>query len=215
MHINRAIIPVVVVILLVSYGVYYTLTSSNQNKKLVVSGTIEATEIHLGTQMGGLVNQVYAAEGDSVSEGQILAEIQPASVATAGYTEKIRTPIEGVLLVRSIEPGEVAAPGGTLLLVGDLTTLTLTVYVPEDHYGQITLGQSYPVRVDSFPGQVFSGRVTYISDKAEYTPRNVQTVQGRKNTVYAVRLTLTNPNLALKPGMPADVELTTGLLSDF
>jgi HlyD family secretion protein len=207
MHNNRGIIPIVVVILLVSYGVYYTLTTAYQSSALVVSGTIEANEINLGTQMGGLVNQVYAAEGDSVTEGQILAEIQPASGASAGYTEKIRTPIAGVLLVRAIEPGEIAAPGGALLVVGDLTSLTLTVYVPEDRYGQVSLAQSYPVTVDSFPGKVFSGKVTYISDKAEFTPRNVQTVAGRKNTVYAVRLTLDNPGLALKPGMPADVEL--------
>jgi len=207
MHNNRAIVPVVVIVLLVAYGVYYTLTNAAQNRKLVVSGTIEANEIHLGTQMGGLVNQVYAGEGDSISDGQILAEIQPAAGASAGYTEKIRTPIEGVLLVRAIEPGEIAAPGGALLVVGDLSNLTLTVYVPEDRYGQVNLGQTYPVTVDSFPGQVFNGRVTYISDKAEYTPRNVQTIEGRKNTVYAVRLTLANDSLALKPGMPADVDL--------
>jgi multidrug efflux pump subunit AcrA (membrane-fusion protein) len=207
MHNNRAMIPVVILILLVSYGVYYTLTKANQDRNLVVSGTIEATEINLGTQMGGLVNEVYAAEGDSVHQGQILAEIQPAAGASTGYTEKIRTPINGVLLVRAIEPGEIAAPGGALLVVGDLATLTLTVYVPEDRYGQVQMGQTYPVTVDSFPGETFNGKVTYISNKAEYTPRNVQTVEGRKNTVYAVRLTLDNTGLALKPGMPADVAL--------
>lgn len=207
MHNNkRAIIPFIIVLALVSYGVYYVLQNYTSNG-LVVSGTIEATEIHLGTQMGGLVSQVYAGEGETVSEGQVLAEIQPASGAAAGYTEKVRTPIAGVLLTRAIEPGEIAAPGGTLLVVGDLRTLTLTVYVPEDRYGQVYLGQAYQISVDSFPGQSFTGRVTHISDQAEFTPRNVQTVQGRKNTVYAVRLTLDNPEMALKPGMPADVRL--------
>jgi HlyD family secretion protein len=206
-HNNRAIIPVIIVIALVSYGVYYALQTTARSKGLVVSGTIEATEIHLGTQMGGLVSQVYAGEGETVSEGQVLAEIQPASGAAPGYTEKVRTPINGVLLTRAIEPGEIAAPGGTLLVVGDLRTLTLTVYIPEDRYGQVSLGQTYPVAVDSFPGQSFSGRVTNIANQAEFTPRNVQTVQGRKNTVYAVSLTLDNPDLALKPGMPADVTI--------
>jgi HlyD family secretion protein len=55
---------------------------------------------------------------------------------------------------------------------------------------------------------VFKGKVTHIADQAEFTPRNVQTVQGRKNTVYAIRLTIENPTLALKPGMPADVTMT-------
>ncbi len=58
MHINRALIPVVIIILLVAYGVYYVLQTSTQNRGLVVSGTIEATEVHLGTQMGGLVNEL-------------------------------------------------------------------------------------------------------------------------------------------------------------
>ncbi len=204
---NRAIIPVVIIVLAMASGGYYLLQASSQGKDLVVSGTIEATEIHLGTQLGGLVNQVYAKEGEAVSAGQVLAEIQPASGVSTGYTEKVRTPIGGVLLQRAVEPGEIAAPGGTLLVVGDLGDMTLTVYVPEDHYGQISLGQTYPVTVDSFPGRVFTGKVSYISDQAEFTPRNVQTIQGRKSTVYAVRLAISNPDMALKPGMPADVSL--------
>jgi HlyD family secretion protein len=126
---------------------------------------------------------------------------------SSGFTEKVRTPIDGVVLVRALEPGEIAMPGGTLMIIGDLSEVTLTVYVPEDRYGQVYLGQEYPVSVDSFPGEVFTGKVTHIADQAEFTPRNVQTVQGRKNTVYAVRLTIPNPNLMLKPGMPADVNL--------
>jgi len=203
-HNKRVIIPIVIVIALLSYGVYYVLQTYARGQEVVVSGTIEATEIHLGTQKGGLVKQVYASEGEMVGEGQLLVEIKPAS---GGSTEKVNTPIAGVLLIRAIEPGEIATPGGTLLVVGNLSTLTLTVYVPEDLYGRVSLGQSYSVSVDSFPERTFSGRVTHIADQAEFTPRNVQTVQGRKNTVYAVRLTLENPDLALKPGMPADVRL--------
>ncbi len=86
--------------------------------------------------------------------------------------------------------------GSTLFVVADLHDMSLTVYVPEDRYGQISLGDVYPVTVDSFPGQVFWGSVIHIADEAEFTPRNVQTVQGRKNTVYAVKLQLSNPTLA-------------------
>lgn len=207
-HISKPIIPVLLVIIaLVSYGVYYVLNITSQQGGQTVSGTIEATEIRLGSLMGGTASQVYVAEGDSVLSGQVLAEILPASGAPSGYTEKVISPINGVTLVRAIEPGEIAASGGTLLIVGDLSRLTLTVYVPEDQYGQVYLGQEYPVSVDSFPGQTFTGVVTRIADQAEFTPRNVQTVSGRKSTVYAVRLSLTNPDLSLKPGMPADVKL--------
>ena len=206
-HDKRAIIPVVIALSLVAYGVYYILQNYTSGQGLVVSGTIEATEINLGTRMGGQIKQVYVSEGEAVSEGQLLVEVKPISAAAGSTTEKVRAPIAGVLLVRAFEPGEIAAAGSTLLVVGRLDSLTLTVYVPEERYGQVQLGQAYPVSVDSYPGQTFWGRVSHISDQAEFTPRNVQTVQGRKNTVYAVKLAIENPDLTLKPGMPADVRL--------
>ncbi len=114
-------------------------------------------------------------------------------------------PMDGVILTRAIEPGEFAAPGATLLVIGQTTPLTLTVYVSEDRYGKITLGQVYPVTVDSFPGETFQASVTHIADQAEFTPRNVQTTQNRKTTVFAIRLSIDSNGGKLKPGMPADV----------
>jgi HlyD family secretion protein len=64
------------------------------------------------------------------------------------------------------------------------------------------------VNIDSFPGESFSGRVIRIADRAEYTPRNVQTAEGRSTTVFAVELSVDDPDGKLKPGMPADVEFT-------
>jgi HlyD family secretion protein len=86
-----------------------------------------------------------------------------------------------------------------------LNNLTITVYVPEDRYGEITLGQTAEVTVDSFPDEVFIATVIHISDKAEFTPRNVQTVEGRSSTVYAIKLKVENADGKLKIGMPADV----------
>ena len=114
-------------------------------------------------------------------------------------------PADGVILSRAIEPGEVASPGATLMVMGGLTDLRVTVYVPEDRYGQIQLGQTARLSVDSFAGRVFAGQVVAIANQAEFTPRNSQTVDGRKDTVFAVQLAIANPDLALKPGMPADV----------
>lgn len=117
----------------------------------------------------------------------------------------VYAPMDGVILVRNVEPGEFVQPGSTALSMADLNNLTITVYVPEDRYGQISLGQQAEVTVDSFPGTTFSAEVTYISDQAEFTPRNVQTVEGRSSTVYAVKLKVTDPEGKLKIGMPADV----------
>ncbi len=91
------------------------------------------------------------------------------------------------------------------LTLANLSNLTLTVYIPEDRYGEVTLGQTVRVTVDSFPGETFRAVVVHISDRAEFTPRNVQTVEGRKTTVFAIKLRLEDPQGKLKPGMPADV----------
>lgn len=117
----------------------------------------------------------------------------------------LAAPVAGTVITRTIEPGEVVSPGAALLELADLEHLTLTVYVPEDRYGQVALGEQVTVTVDSFPGQAFGGTVSRIADQAEFTPRNVQTVEGRASTVFAVDLALDPSDGRLKPGMPADV----------
>ena len=118
---------------------------------------------------------------------------------------EIVSPAAGVILTRMVQPGEVIAPAGKAMTLGFLDDLTLTVYVPEDRYGEISLGENAQVSVDSFPGEIFKGVVIHISDEAEFTPRNVQTAEGRSSTFYAIKLQLDDPNGKLKPGMPADV----------
>jgi multidrug resistance efflux pump len=205
-RIPKYLIPIVLAALvLIVIGVVIIQQTLAANKGMTVSGTIEATEIHLGTQLGGRVDNVSVDEGANVKKGDLLVMVHSASSRSASDEEQIRSPINGVVLDRLVEPGEVVAPGSTVLNVADLTSLTLTVYVPEDLYGQFFLGQTYDLRVDSFPGETFTGEVSHIADQAEFTPRNVQTVEGRKATVYAIRLTISNPDLALKPGMPADL----------
>ncbi|MBI3160806.1 MAG: efflux RND transporter periplasmic adaptor subunit [Chloroflexi bacterium] len=118
----------------------------------------------------------------------------------------VRAPRDGIVLSRSVEPGEVVLPGAPLITLADLSSLTITVFLPEDLYGRVSLGAEAGVRVDSFPGEVFSGEVVRIADQAEFTPRNVQTVEGRKTTVFAIELRVDDPQGRLKPGMPADVD---------
>jgi len=121
----------------------------------------------------------------------------------------ITAPMDGVVLERSIEPGEIAPAGSTVILLGDLSSLTITVYVPEDQYGIIALGDSYRVTVDSYPDEVFEATVARIADQAEFTPRNVQTTQSRMSTVYAIQLNVIDPQGLLRPGMPADVNFSS------
>jgi HlyD family secretion protein len=118
----------------------------------------------------------------------------------------IKAPAEGVVMVRSVEPGEVVQPGFTVLTLGQLNDLTIKVYIPEDLYGKINLGDKAQVSSDSFPNQTFEAVVVSIADQAEYTPRNVQTKNDRATTVFAIKLSIANPEGKLKPGMPVDVQ---------
>ena len=117
----------------------------------------------------------------------------------------ITAPMDGVVLTRNVEPGEFVQPGATSFVLGELNSLTITVFVPEDRFGVLRIGQTATVTVDSFPGLTFTATIVYIADKAEFTPRNVQTVEGRSSTVYAIKLSVTNADGKLKIGMPADV----------
>gem|GEM_PF-770001 len=117
----------------------------------------------------------------------------------------VNTPMDGYVLAQNLEVGEMLSPGGVVMVIGKLEELELTVYIPVTEYGQVRLGDEVSIEVDSFPGTSFTGTITYISDQAEFTPRNVQTIEGRQSTVYAIKVTVPNPDLRLKPGMPADV----------
>ncbi len=192
------------VVLAVVGGVYFSQRSATNNGEFTLSGTIEATETNLSTMAGGRVRKVYVDEGDQITRGESLVFMYSE---TARVSEDIISPIDGVVLQRLVEPDEIVAPGTTVLVVAPLDALSLKIYVPEDRYGQISLGQTYPVTVDSFLGETFYGKVSFISDKAEFTPRNVQTTDSRQTTVYAVKLDLEPTGGRLKPGMPADVHL--------
>jgi multidrug resistance efflux pump len=117
----------------------------------------------------------------------------------------VSAPVDGVVLTRSAQPGEVVQAGVPVMTIAKLDTLTVTVYISEDRYGEVKLNDDASLSVDSFPNETFSATVTRIADQAEYTPRNVQTKEERQTTVYAVELSVENPDGKLKPGMPVDV----------
>ncbi|PKL25807.1 MAG: hypothetical protein CVV47_03965 [Spirochaetae bacterium HGW-Spirochaetae-3] len=119
----------------------------------------------------------------------------------------VRSPRDGTALRRLSEPGELAGIGTGLYIVSDLSVVYLTIYIPETELGNVSVGQAAEVRVDSDPDRTFSGRVSYISQEAEFTPKNVQTKDERVKLVFGVRIEIPNPDGTLKPGMPADARI--------
>lgn len=119
----------------------------------------------------------------------------------------LRAPMDGIVGTRSAQVGETATAGRPLLTIANLDEVTLVLYIPENRIGQVQIGQRVEVSVDSFPDRIFVGQVASIAGEAEFTPRNVQTEEERVNLVFAVDVTIPNPDHDLKPGLPADARI--------
>jgi len=157
-----------------------------------------------------VLNQAQVAtEQATLAVTQAEASLALIDIQIAKLT--VTAPADGTILTSSIQPGEIVAPSAAAMTLGRLDNLTITVYVPEDRYGELSLGQPATVTVDSFPGETFTATVSQIAEQAEFTPRNVQTVEGRTSTVFAIKLQVQDPGGKLKPGMPADVTFTSNI----
>jgi HlyD family secretion protein len=128
---------------------------------------------------------------------------------TLGYAT-LRAPMSGIVLSKNIEPGEYVLPGTPIVTMGDLKNIWLRAYINETDLGRVKLGQSARVTADTYPGRSYPGRVGFISDEAEFTPKTVQTPQQRVKLVYRVKIDIDNSKMELKPGMPADAVIDTG-----
>jgi multidrug efflux pump subunit AcrA (membrane-fusion protein) len=174
-------------------GEYYTATLA----------LVEEAQVHLDGLQNGATQEEIAIFAAQVTQAQ--TTLDTLLLQREKFT--ITSPIDGVMLGLSIHVGELAAPGATILTLGDLDKVTLTVYASVDKLGQISIGKPVAVHVDSFPDRAFPGTIVAIASEAEFTPRNVQTQEERVNMVFAVDIEIPNPDHALKPGMPADAQL--------
>ncbi len=119
----------------------------------------------------------------------------------------LRSPISGRVVKRTANLGETASAGATLLTVANLDSMKLTVYVPETQLSRVSLDQRVRVQMDAYPRREFDGRVVFISPRAEFTPKNVQTASERATTVFTVKIALENADRALTMGMTGEARL--------
>jgi HlyD family secretion protein len=116
----------------------------------------------------------------------------------------LRSPISGVVLVKSGEIGEVVNPGTTILALADIQRVWLKAYIPETSLSQVKWGQEVAVTTDLRPKKEYRGKITFISSQSEFTPKQIQTEKERVTLVYRIKVDLSNSDRELKPGMPAD-----------
>jgi len=137
------------------------------------------------------------------------AELEQAKAALKlaktrlGYAV-IRSPVNGVVLSRPAEPGQVAAVGATVLVLGDLDNVYFEGWIPETDLARVTYGQKAVITTDTYPGKKYAGWVSYVASQAEFTPKTVETFKERVTLVYRTKIRVENPNYELKPGMPAE-----------
>jgi len=137
------------------------------------------------------------AKVDTLTAARDLAAIR------LGYADLI-SPINGYVLVKSYEAGEVVQVGAPVFTLADLKDSWLTAYINETDLGRVKLNQDVRVKTDTYPKKTYKGRVSFISGEAEFTPKQIQTKEERAKLVYRIKITIDNPEMELKPGMPAD-----------
>jgi HlyD family secretion protein len=119
----------------------------------------------------------------------------------------VTSPADGVVLLKAADAGEVVAAGTTIVTIGDIDRPWLRAYVPETQLGRIKIGQPVRIISDSYPDKVYSGRISFISSEAEFTPKQIQTSQERVKLVYRIKIDVANPHRELKLNMPVDADI--------
>jgi len=148
----------------------------------------------------------YAASQSSVAESDaaIAAAIAQTERLKADIDDSmLKSPIKGPVLTRLAEPGEVLPNGGKVLTIVDPTDVYMNVYLSEYVAGEIPLGAESKVLLDSIPDKPFLAKVAYVSEKAQFTPKEVEATEERQKLVFRLTVSLQDySDPRLKPGMP-------------
>jgi len=155
------------------------------------------------------LKKIEAAEKE-VEAGRAQVKVAESALELAEtqlrYTQ-LRAPFDGIISSRNVELGEVVLPGREILSLSDLSNVDLKIFVEETEIGKVKPGQTVEVKIDTFPDKIYRGTVAFISPEGEFTPKIIQTQRERVKLVYLVRVSIPNPDLELKSGMPADAWL--------
>lgn len=182
----------------------------------------QAEAVRAGAQAGpllvGLREREAAAARDQLGRAEALVSASRAQLAAAEAARdelrsvldetRVYAPAAGVVVSKVVNAGEVVPAGTPLVVIVDLNALWLKVFIPEPDVGRIRIGAGARVSIDGFPDRSFAGTLIEIGQRAEFTPKDVQTKDERVKQVFAVKLAVDNRDGILKPGMPADAEIT-------
>ena len=198
---------------------------------LYLSGTLEMTEHGVGMPVPGRLTTLKVDEGDSVQKGELLATLERYDQTARDYDRLVQllarggtnqqaveqaeltmrdqralSPVDGVVLTKVHETGEVVSSTSPVLILGDRSRLWVRVFIPEGSISRVEMNAPATLKVDGL-NREFKGHVSFISPDAEFTPRNVQTPEERVTQTFAVKILLEDSEPYLRPGVTADVTL--------
>ena len=151
---------------------------------------------------GARVNQIGSAKFKVNEAGKVVDELMLLQTDSRTFS-----PINGFVTIRYAEPGEVIGAGTPVLtIINPALDCYLKVYISEKVLGNVRIGQEVKVFTDSDPENPLRGKLIFISNEAEFTPRNIQTKDERIKLVFAAKVKIDNDDMKFKPGMPVDVE---------
>jgi len=204
---------------------------TEKNDELKLSGTLELTEYGVGAQVPGRIVTLNVDEGSVVKKGELIALLDRYEQNSRDYQrlsqllshggsneqaveqarlamedQRIASPVDGVVLTKAHELGEVVGTNSPIVVLGDRSKIWIRVFVPEGQINRVQMGQAATVQLDGL-SKAYTGHVSFIAPKAEFTPRNVQTPEERVTQTFSVKVTLDAPDPNLRPGVAADVSL--------
>ena len=187
---------------LARFGNLVKLNAANQKQVDDIQSQLSVLEKQLAAQTELLVNNNQGISGESTALESQIAQIEDQLLKS-----RITSPIQGTVLTKYAEQGEFTAPGKALFKVSDMQQMYLRAYITSDQLTQLKQGQPVIVYADFGEEQMrtYPGTISWIADKAEFTPKTIQTRNERANLVYAVKIAVTN-NGYLKNGMYGEVK---------
>ena len=183
-----------------------------RSKELAVESQIaeqHAVESMTRNQAGALWATGTEAKSKAVAaEDSVTAAKAAVLGAEVTVSEcKLLAPRNAMVVSRNFEPGEAVQPGTNVLSLTDLTEARTRFYLPNAELAAAAPGRKVRLVADAYPGQTFEGTIFYVSPRAEFTPRNVQTREDRERLVYSVEVRIPNADMRLRSGMPVEVAI--------
>jgi len=171
---------------------------------------ISQAQMESASEMLRKIRKISRVEEVSMAKSGVEAAVAALDLMKKKLADcNIEAPIDGWVLRKVFEKGELVGPSSVIAVLSDLRRLKAVVYLPEADVFRIKLGEKVKIMTDGFKDKSFDGTVSYISPRAEFTPKNVQTKDERVKLMFSVKILVDNPELILKPGLPMDVEFTT------